>query len=187
MIYLIIGWMGTALYLLNHAVYSVHSNYSLRKYYIFNFLAALFVTINSVYLLSYQPVVTNVYWMVVSILGFLSFEEYPRVYPKRVFYGLGAILICASVALWAYGQFTAFELMGWLSVFVYCSSYFLLVTEKFSRREYQIGSFIAAVLIIPSLFLKQNWPMVVLEVAWAALSFYSVIRTNSNRKIGEII
>lgn len=175
-----IGWAGTFLYLVNHAYISVISDWNRTIYFGGNLTAATLLVIQSVYLDSWQAVVINGFWMLVSIclLAGMSFDKI-KIAAKQYYLvcaSLFAALVCLCVmSLVSTGDWTlTIQLFAWSSAFVFCSSYFLFSATRISSRAYLILNAYAAIALLPLLWEKQNWPVFALEVAWAGISIYGV-------------
>ena len=64
----LIGWSGTLLYLLNHAYISLAPNWKSTIYYGGNLIAALCLVLTSAVAQSWQAVVINSFWAIISVL-----------------------------------------------------------------------------------------------------------------------
>ena len=166
----LIGWIGTALYLANHAAYSLSSRYPRPWYYGSNFVAAIGVACSSLMLASVQPVVINAFWALISILALLRFEKFPGVLKVRYFNAVAILLAIAALCFAPFNLYSAANILGWTSAFVFCGSYLLLASKRLSARIFQRNNMISALIILPNLYIDANWPTFLLEVCWAVLS-----------------
>ncbi|MCL5260607.1 MAG: hypothetical protein M1561_02840 [Gammaproteobacteria bacterium] len=68
--------------------------------------------------------------------------------------------------------------LGLFGVFLILVAYFLLQIEKIksSGMAYALYNIIGSVLILVSLYDKPNIPAIIMELAWTAISIYSVIK-----------
>ncbi|MBF7074066.1 hypothetical protein ISG33_11715 [Glaciecola sp. MH2013] len=178
-----IGWAGTFLYLVNHAYISMMSNWKRTLYFGGNFLAATLLVVQSVYLASWQAVVINGFWMLVSIclLAGMSFDNI-KIAAKHYYVVCVSLFVAlislSTLSLLSTGSWAStIQLFGWSSAFVFCSSYFLFSATRISSRAYLILNAYAAIALLPLLWEKQNWPVFALEVAWAAISIYGVAKS----------
>lgn len=178
-----IGWAGTIIYLLNHGYISTVVNWKRKLYFGGNFVAAALLVVQSVYLLSWQAVVINCFWMVVSIclLANISFDMV-KVRAKH-YYQVCAIVFILIVSLSIYSVLltakwnAAIDMFGWSSAFVFCSSYFLFSALRITSRAYLVLNAYAALALLPLLWFNQNWPVFALEIAWAGISIYGVAKS----------
>ena len=178
-----IGWAGTIIYLVNHAYISVVSNWKRLVYFGGNFCAAALLVVQSVYLQSWQAVVINGFWMIVSIclLAGMSFDKI-KIEAKHYYQCCGLLLLIlmfvSAYSFWASQQWSmSIQVFGWSSAFVFCSSYFLFSATRISSRAYLILNAYAALALLPLLWQKENWPVFALEVAWAGISIYGVAKS----------
>lgn len=174
----IVGWCGTVIYLANHTYISVNADWRKLIYFGGNFVAASFLLMQSTYLASWQAVVINGFWMVISLslLAGISFENI-RVSAKHyyVFCAFALSGLCVSIAFLDWE--TVVQLFAWSSAFVFCSCYFLFSAQRITSRAYLMLNIYAALVLLPQLYLTSNWPAFGLEVAWATISSYGVIKS----------
>jgi len=173
----ILGWLGSILYLVNHGYIAVVKNWNHNVYYVGNFFAASFLVVSSLIIFSYQAVVINGFWAIISILLLLKFDV-SKVPLSKFIFQLGFITIMAFLAFSLYldgWESSAFQnYLGWSSSYVFCLSYFLFCSKKLSHINYLLFNVYAAIALLPILFLQQNWPSFGLEVCWALISMYGV-------------
>lgn len=172
-----LGWIGSVLYLLNHAYISIVKNWKPSFYYGGNFIAAISLVISSLILASYQAVVINSFWAVISILLLVKFDVSRLAFSKRFFYvGFSLFLAVCTWIVVKYGLSSDvfFTYLGWSSSYVFCLSYFLFSSKKLSHVSYLLLNVYAATALLPLLWGQQNWPVFTLEVCWALISGYGV-------------
>lgn len=172
----ILGWIGSLLYLANHAALSLVRPYPEKIYLGINLLAAMAVGIASLALASWQSVGVNAFWAVVSLqalsgqartLAFLKEKPVRMIVGGCVLAGCLATFFSIQLGL---------EILGWSSVIGFGSAYFMFANNTISRGLYFLYNGCAAVLILPVLWTDGNWPVLALECCWAALSFGSYTR-----------
>lgn len=172
----LLGWVGTAGYLLNHTGFSLKRRYPLKLYFGLNFVSAILLVISSLAISSWHPVINNGFWAITSLIALSGLK------PLRVGGGLRNIpwllmlLVIAIGALFAAGFGRSFETLGWVSVITYAMAYIALTSGAIGRKQYLLVNIIAALLQIPILMIDQNLPVLGLQVAWAVLSLIGLIR-----------
>jgi len=172
----IFGWLGTILYLLSHSYISYKADWNKRLYYAGNLIAAMLLIATSVVFSSWQAVVINCFWAVISLL--LVCDVKLRSLPVSP-----SMFRAAMVLLWGWIAVLWFEdgdvnlgLLGWSSVFVFSAAYLLFSVERMRPGYYFLWSAYAALALLPQLWLEQNWPVFVLEIIWAGISLFGAIR-----------
>lgn len=173
-----LGWFGSILYLLNHAYISVVKNWNSKVYYAGNLIAALSLVVSSMVMASYQAVVINSFWAVISVLLLIQFDVAKLAFSKRLFY-LGFVLF-VGFSLWVANTQGIYSLafhtyLGWSSSYVFCLSYFLFCSKKMSHIQYLVFNVYAATALLPLLWTQENWPVFTLEICWALISAYGVV------------
>ena len=174
----ILGWFGSFLYLVNHAYISIVKGWNTKLYYSGNFIAAMSLVVSSLLIFSYQAVVINAFWAVVSILLLIKFDVAKVPLSKRIFFlGFIAILVWLLISGSQNGwqSTTFYSHLGWSSSYVFCFSYFLFCSKKLSHVNYLLLNIYAACALLPLLWQQQNWPVFSLEVVWATISAYGVL------------
>ena len=173
----LLGWLGSVLYLINHGYISVVKNWHPKIYYGGNLIAALSLMASSLIIFSYQAVVINGFWALISILLIMQFDVAKIPLSRRIFY-LGFILILAWSVYIGYDEgwnsTSFYACLGWSSSYVFCLSYFLFCSKKLSHIKYLLFNIYAATALLPILWGQDNWPVFTLEICWAAISVYGV-------------
>lgn len=179
----VLGWFGSILYLINHAYISLIKDWKETWYYSGNLIAAVALVVSSLIIASYQAVVINSFWAVISLLLLLKFDVTKLSFSKRVFYiGLGVF----SVAILGVGYRSGFNsnafftVLAWSSSYAFCLSYFLFCAKKLSQISYLALNAYAACALLPLLLVQQNWPVFTLEVCWAVISVYGIFAKLEN-------
>lgn len=174
----IIGWIGTAVYLINHIYISVSPNWKRIVYFGGNLVAASLLVIQSAYLSSWQAVVINGFWMIISacLLAKIPFDSIKLTAPA--YYKICTVfaILLLSYCLLSDLQ-VSIHVIGWSSAFVFCSSYFLFSANRLSSRAYLLLNACAAIALLPLLWINHNWPVFALEIAWASISIFGVIKS----------
>ena len=172
-----IGWVGTVLYLGNHGLLAFDRIDRGRYYYAINLCAAALVTASSLMLASWQAVVVNGFWVVVSLLGLLGrrLALVPGVSLRTLLALCCVLVVVAAVAAFANGPL-GIRLLGWSATALFCGIYLLYAVERISLSEFLAGNAAAAFCLVPVLAMDQNWPVVALELVWGALSVVGLVR-----------
>ncbi|MFT2090271.1 CBU_0592 family membrane protein [Paraglaciecola sp. 2405UD69-4] len=181
MIFIILGWFGTITYLVNHGYISFSKDKSNLIYYGGNFLAALSLVISSIVSQSYQAVVINGFWAIISILV-LANINLKRLPINVMFFNiiLGIFAIGVAYQGIMLNKLDT-QLLGWSSAFVFSASYLLFTIGKMPIINYLIFNAYAAFVILPQVWIDQNWPVFALEICWGTISLYGAFR-----KINEV-
>ena len=171
-----LGWLGTFIYLLNHAYISLANCWNKKLYYGANALAASFLIISSVFNTSWQAVVINAFWLVISLALLANKNVASLSFNLRIFYSvlmIGLAVFFGNILL--FNQIN-FALLGWLSAFTFSACYLLFCQEKLLPRYYLLWNAFAAIALMPQLWLDHNWPVFYLEISWALISLYGAGR-----------
>ena len=175
---LIIGWCGTVLYLLNHAYISLVKNWRPSVYFGANLLAASSLTVQSVYLASWQAAAINGFWMLISALLLLGVKMDSIKANAKAYFIFSALLLALVLSSILYVDLAYyFEILGWSSAFFFCSSYFLFSAKRISSRAYLAINTYSAIALMPQLWTNANYPVFTLEVAWAIVSIIGIVKS----------
>ena len=168
----LLGWSGTVLYLLNHAYISLQSQWRRDIYFAGNLLAASCLIISSVAAESWQAVVINGFWALISLLLLAKFnlQKLP-ISQKYLNGGVALFWLWLIAQLQQQGQFD-FAILGWSSTLVFSVAYLLFSAERMAQRRYLLWNAYAALALLPQLWLDQNLPVFALETVWALISLY---------------
>lgn len=172
---LVLGYLGTVIYLGNHTYVSLSSRYSDRLYFSGNLIAAFCVAGSSLALWSWQAVVTNLFWALVSIQrlrGGNFHSGWVKAAALRPLFGIATVALVLALLL---RPEAAIAVMGWISVASFVIAYVLFAADQLPKQAYLWLNAAAALLIIPQLWVDKNMPVLVLEVAWAILSVYGAL------------
>ncbi len=171
MIFLILGWVGTAAYLINHIYLSTNRDYNERLYFSVNFPAASALVASSFVIESWQAVATNLFWAIVSLAALCKMRfDFVKVVSER--WVLLLIFLLAGVGvLWAIFDFhRGMSILGWAATLLFSAAYLFLATHSIRRRRFLGFNVFAAFSLVPILYLQSNWPVMVLECAWGCIS-----------------
>lgn len=171
-----IGWLGTLLYLINHAYISINKNWQQNIYYIGNAVAAICLIISSYFSVSWQAVVINTFWAIISIALLVGANLNVLRFNKRFFYAVVFVLLATFVGQYLVQNQLNFVLLGWSSAFIFSGCYLLFSQEKMLPRFYLCWNAFAAITLLPQLWNDGNWPVFGLEIIWAIISIYGAAR-----------
>lgn len=171
-----IGWLGTLIYLINHAYISLNKKWRKDIYYGGNALAALCLIVSSYIGESWQAVFINTFWALISIILLCNANLSSIKFSKRSFH-----IIVLSLLLIFFGEYLiqkklSLALLGWTSAFIFSGCYLLFSSEKMLPRFYLCWNAFAAITLLPQLWLDNNWPVFGLEIIWAIISLYGAVR-----------
>ena len=168
-----LGWLGTILYLLAHVWLSAFKNRANYNYYLANLVAALLVAISSLMLSSWQPVVINLFWALVSFAAMRAYQL-PRLpfSNLQLYSALGILFISGAVLLVLFASAQGMAVWAWSSTIAYCLGYWRFSAGRLSQQSYYLVNTYAALMLLPQLYNDANWPVLVLQVVWAAVSIW---------------
>ncbi|MGB1261558.1 MAG: CBU_0592 family membrane protein [Cognaticolwellia sp.] len=173
---ILVGWLGTILYLVNHGYISLIAKWRKNIYYAGNAIAAICLVISSTVSHSWQAVVINSFWTIISISLLFGFDLTNVKFNKHIFRVIVAAMLIVFCGQYLLEQTFNLTLLGWISAFVFSACYLLFSADKMLPRYYLLWNAFAAVTLLPQLWLDQNWPVFALEIAWAIISIYGAIR-----------
>jgi hypothetical protein len=176
----VIGWFGTVLYLINHVYISLNSQYKKHIYYVGNAIAAIALVLSSLVVNSMQAVIINGFWAVVSIALLLKLPVHKFPFSRRAFYTIFVCIVGLILYRYVVESNLDLMLMGWFSAYIFCLGYLLFSGDKLKHSNYLILNFVAATALIPQLWYDHNLPVLTLEIAWAIISLYGVIKKVKN-------
>lgn len=176
MLVAVLGWFGTVLYLANHAYISLNAEWRQRVYYTGNLLAAVALVISSAFTQSWQAIVINGFWAVISfcLLRDVKFDHLSC--GPRFFHSVMALFgVAIAGAFWADGGL-GITVMGWSSAFAFSAVYLMFSAGRMLLRHYLLWNLYASTAMLPQLWLDANWPVFTLEVCWGIISLYGAVR-----------
>jgi len=174
---LTLGWAGTALYIFAHGWISILKRSSDRGYYVINFCAAVLVVVSSMLLSSWQPVLINAFWALISLAALYRYKLPALFLTNRYLAFLVCIVFCIG-CIWflLVDQVVGLYILAWSSVIAFCLSYWRFSSRQLSQKGYFLFSAYAAFILLPQLYLDENWPVFLLEVLWGSLSVIGYLR-----------
>ncbi len=184
MIFSTLGWVGTALYLGNHAYLSFHRSHDPNLYFALNFFAALALVISSSAISSWQAVATNFFWAVVSLIAIANIPLSRRVSFSE--FWITTLIVVSGIAGIAYALLdyaTGMTILGWSAGALFCAAYLLFTTGTIKRARFLLYNIMASACLMPILYLHGNWPVFALEIAWVTVSLFGWIQVRNNTQV----
>ncbi len=171
-----LGWVGTILYIVNHAYLSLYSQWRRDVYYLGNLLAASALVVSSSAIQSWQAVAINGFWAIISLLMLASVSLRALAFGSRRAQVLmsGVIAIAAVAVIKSPDQL--WNALNWIAAVIFALAYLMFCTDKMRPRHYQLANMIAALMTLPSLWQQQNYSVFCLEVTWAGLSAWAAYK-----------
>lgn len=77
------------------------------------------------------------------------------------------------------------QILGWVGTFLVVLAYFVLVyREEITEhsKSYQLLNLFGAILIGVSVFYKTAWPAFALQIIWALIAIYSLLKIKFKKK-----
>lgn len=183
MSFIALGWLAFVIYLAAQSYLSFWPGYQRSIYYQLNLTGAILLTVSSVYIGSWQAVVTNLFWAIFSAIALSNWETPESLKPGLVKTLTPVLLLCLAgfVMLFIDISWTLIAL-GWAGAWLFCGGYFLFSIRRISRFDYLKISIIAYLLLLPIYSLQSNWPSFFLGVIWMLISaggMLAVLRSNT--------
>lgn len=74
------------------------------------------------------------------------------------------------------------ETIGWIGAFLVVLAFFLVSTKKIkaTSKRYQLLNLFGAIGVGVNVFYQQSWPALVLQIIWALIAVYSLIKMSKN-------
>ncbi|MEM9937814.1 MAG: hypothetical protein AAF768_03115 [Pseudomonadota bacterium] len=191
MIFEIAGWISFGVYLWAHALVSIFRSDNRPFYYLLNIIAAVLLMVSSFAIASWQSVLINLFWGVVSYAGYSQSSTFKSYSPRpRLTIAPGVVLLLVGV-VWSFISFEAtLTILGWAGVWLFCGAYLLFASERITRRGYLWFSIISYALLLPIYYVQANWPSFTLGVFWTLITVFGLIelrlqRRSSGERSGE--
>jgi cell division protein FtsW (lipid II flippase) len=72
------------------------------------------------------------------------------------------------------------ETVGWVGAFLVVLAFFLVSTKriKATSRRYELLNLFGAIGVGVNVFYQQSWPALVLQIIWALIAVYSLVKIN---------
>lgn len=175
MIFVALGWLATASYLIGHIYLAVKPNYSHRIYYGLNLFGALGFVISSGVIQSWQSVVINIFWTYISFASLQGAGKLPN-FPLSRWLLIGPVFIAAAVGglICAVDVSLGASILGWAGTILYIFGYFLFATDSVKQWQFLSYNTIAALILLPIYGLDENWPAYALSVLWSIISLWGL-------------
>jgi len=172
----IVGWLGTALYLLGYALLASRVLSAGRAYFLLNVFAAAFVAAVSIAKGSVQAVFVHGLWAVASVYGVCGLA--PPLFglrPLLVRVAVSAFVVVGLAAMPWVGLAVSSGWMAWASVVGYTGAYVLFTSGRMGMLEFHIVNLVASAAILPVLVLDANWPTFALEFVWLVVAAVGIV------------
>lgn len=177
----IIGWIGSIIYIIAYILLAYKLIEKEKLYYLLNKIAASLIIIISLYKNTTQPIVINGLWLYISYLGYRKKKlKITFLTPLIMHFITTGMIIAAILVNFIYNFQFSFDILAWLSVFAFSSSYFLYSNDYIKENIFHLYNLTAALAIIPKMILFDNFQVVVLEVLWAIFAFQAYIKSSRN-------
>ncbi len=178
----VVGWLGSIVYIIAYFLLAYKIIEKDKMYYLLNNIAALLIIIISIKKSTLQPIVINGLWLYISYLGYNKLHYDIKFLNKYMMHIISFAIITSSIITYfMFDSETSFDILAWFSVFAFSSSYFLFSTQKIKEKTFHLYNLMAAVAIIPKMYLFDNFQVVILEVIWALLALQAYIRSSKNK------
>jgi len=175
----IVGWVGSTVYILAYFLLTYKIIKKDKMYYLLNKVAAALIIIISIKKNTFQPIVINGLWLYISYLGYNNINFKLSFLNKNVMHIVTFIMIGISLLIGLiYDRDISFEVLAWFSVFAFSISYFLFSNQEIKERTFHFYNFIAAIAIIPKMYIFGNFQVVFLEVLWAMFALQAYIKSS---------
>jgi hypothetical protein len=172
----IVGWLGTALYLLGYALLAFRIVSAGRVYFLLNVFAAAFVAAISVAKGSVQAVFVHGLWSFASVYGVCGIAPPLLGLRPPVVRVVVVVLVVGGLAAmpWA-GLAVSAGWMAWGSVVGYTGAYVLFAGGRMAVLEFHIVNLVASAAILLVLVLDANWPTFTLEFVWMIVAAAGIV------------
>ena len=77
-----------------------------------------------------------------------------------------------------------FEIFGWIGSFLIVLAYFCVSTKRWDsiNPTFQWVNLLGALCLGVNVFYKKSWPAVSLEIIWAAIAVYALMKSKESAK-----
>ncbi|MDJ0717388.1 MAG: hypothetical protein QNJ54_24750 [Prochloraceae cyanobacterium] len=176
MIIEMLGWLGTAIYLLAYILLTVEFISMGGLYLSLNIVAPILVIIVSVPKASWSAVLINFFWGFITISQIINLTlRFPR-QGKLIFQVLMGVLLGSSLSCTLVGnQHLAVTTLAWCSTIGYSLSYLLFLNGWLKLIEFHRWNFLFALILIPQLLLDNNWQVIIIEIFWAGIGLWGIL------------
>ena len=143
-------------------------------------VAAAFVIIISLYKQTLQPIAINSIWLYISFLGYNNIKINFMFFRKKYLHIISLLFLVLIIISFFYSYEQVFNILAWFSVFAFSFSYFLFSIQKISEKLLHMYNFLAAVSLIPKMYMYDNMQVVILEVLWAFFAIKAYIEESKD-------
>lgn len=177
----IVGWVGSLIYIVSYFLLTYKIIQKDKLYYLLNKIAAFLIIVISIKKNTFQPIVINSLWLYISYLGYNKLNYEVKFLTKYLMHTISLVLVLMIfVFYFLYNIQVSFEVLAWFSVFAFSSSYFLYSMKKINEKVFHFYNLIAALAIIPKMFLFGNYQVVILEILWALFALKAYVKNTEN-------
>ena len=175
MIFVALGWLATTAYLIGHLYLAVKPDFQARIYYGLNLFGGVGFVISSAAIASWQSVIINVFWALISLAALKGEMNLPQFKASR-WWLIGPAFLAAIIGLlylsinYALGS----NIMGWAGTAIYVLGYYLFTVKAVKSWQFLTYNTIAAIILLPVYALDDNWPAFALSAIWSLISLYGL-------------
>lgn len=175
MFFVALGWVATASYLIGHIYMSLQPEFKARIYYSLNLIGAVGFIISSGVISSWQSVIINVFWALISVAALRGASKLPF-FPLSRWVLLGPTFLAALISgiIMVANTVLGANILGWAGTLLYIIGYYLFASETVKKWQFLIYNTIAALILLPVYYLDGNWPAFGLSVVWSVISLFGL-------------
>jgi len=176
MIFGIIGWIGSFMYILSYFLLSYNIIESGKLYYLLNKIAAALIVIISIIKSTIQPVVINSIWLYISYMGYQNKNIKIKFLNKYILHTISVLFFVFFGITFFIDIKLSFDILAWFSVFAFSVSYFLYSMKDIKEKPFHFYNFLAAISLIPKMILFTNYQVAFLETLWALFAIIAYFK-----------
>lgn len=179
----IIGWVGSTLYLVSYFLLAYKLINKSKFYYMLNTVAGILAAILSIYKETWQTVFLNLFWVFISIFAYYNRWLNLSIVSPRIFNISIGLIICISMIVVLFEKHDlGIDILAWSSVYLFIISFYLISMRKISLQVFNLYNFIAAIMIIPKMFVYQNYQVASVQIIWALIAINAYYRDKKRVK-----
>lgn len=180
MIFVYLGWVATASYLIGHVYLALKPDYIARLYYGLNLIGAVGFIISSGAISSWQSVIINIFWAVISIAALRGASRLPT-FPLSRWVLLGPTFLAAVISgfIFIIEKNLGANILGWAGTLLYILGYYLFASESVKKWQFLVYNTIAALILLPVYYIDGNWPAFALSAIWSLISIFGLIKVRT--------
>lgn len=182
MIFEIIGWTGSFMYILSYFLLSYNIIESGKLYYLLNKIAATLIVIISIIKSTFQPVLINSIWLYISYMGYHNKNINIKFLNKYILHSVSVLFFLSFGIVFFIDIKLSFDILAWFSVFAFSTSYFLYSMKNIQEKAFHFYNFLAAISLIPKMILFSNYQVVLLEILWALFAVIAYVKNTKDDK-----